>query len=83
MWTVPNLLTIVRICSFPVLIWLGWMLATFLAAFAVLALANAHTQVATATLSIRVLAVCYPVLGGWLFIHLVRRIMGSARDAAG
>ena len=67
----------------PVLIWLGWVLVTFLAAFTVLVLANAHTHAATATLSMRVIAASYPVLGGWLFVHLVRRILDSARDAAG
>lgn len=67
----------------PVLIWLCWLLVTFLAAFTVLALANAHTQVAAATLSIRVIAVSYPLLGVWLLVYLVRRIRDSGREAAG
>lgn len=65
----------------PALVWMGWVLVTSLAAFMVLVLANAHTQVATATLSIRVIALGYAVLGGWLFAHLVRGIRNSRRDA--
>jgi len=55
------------------------VLVTFLAAFAVLVLANAHTHVATATLSIRLIAASYPLLGGWLLVQLVRRIRNGGQ----
>jgi hypothetical protein len=63
----------------PLLIWLVWVLVTFLAAFAVLVLANAHTHAATATLSIRVIATSYPLLGGWLLVQLVRHIRSGGQ----
>lgn len=67
----------------PVLIWLGWGLVTFLAASAVLVLANAHTHVDAATMAIRVIAGVYLALGGGLLVHLVRRIRSSGRETAG
>ena len=67
----------------PVLIWLGWLLASFLGAFAVLVLANAHTHADAAVLAIRGIAAVYLALGGGLLVYLVRRIRDGGRDTAG
>jgi NADH:ubiquinone oxidoreductase subunit K len=58
----------------PVLVWLGWLLASFLGALAVLALANAHTHADSAVLVIRIIAAVYLALGSGLLVHLGRRI---------
>lgn len=56
------------------LIWLGWLLVSFLGAFAVLVLANAHTHADSAMLAIRIIAAAYLALGGGLLVYLGRRI---------
>lgn len=58
----------------PALIWLAWGLVTWLGAFVILVLANAHTHVPGKVMIIRVIALGYLLLGAGLIGYFVKRL---------
>ncbi len=69
--------------AWPVLIWLAWVLVTWLGALLVLVLANAHTHVSEATMAIIIISLGYLVLVTALIVHLLRRLRDGDSQADG
>ena len=67
----------------PVLIWPGWCLLTWLGAFILLVLANAHTHVPGKILVIRMMVLVYLLLGTALVVHLLKRLRNRDSPDAG
>ena len=67
----------------PVLVWLTWGLVSWLGAFLVFVLANAHTYVSGKLLMIRVIVLVYLLLGIALSVYLVRHLRHGPPPDAG
>jgi hypothetical protein len=67
----------------PLLIWLAWVLVTWLGALLIMVLANAHTQVSGKIMMIRIIALGYLFSGSALVIYLVKRLRVSDTQDAG
>ena len=67
----------------PLLIWLAWVLVTWLGGFLLFVLANAHTQVPGNILVIRVVVLGYLFLGVALVVFLVKRLRYRDSSDAG
>jgi hypothetical protein len=63
----------------PVLIWLAWCAVTWLGALLIMGLANAHTQIAEATVMIRLIALAYLILCIALVVYLLKRLREEGR----
>jgi ABC-type branched-subunit amino acid transport system permease subunit len=67
----------------PVIIWLAWVLVTWLGALLIFVLANAHTHVSEAFMAIIIIALGYLILVTALIVYLLKRLRDGDSQAAG
>jgi len=67
----------------PLLIWLAWVLVTWLGGFLLFVLANAHTHVPGKIMVIRMIVLGYLSLGAVLVVILVKRLRYRVPPDAG
>ena len=66
----------------PVLVWLAWIVLSWLGGFLIFVLANAHTHIPGKIMMIRMIVLGYLVLGTILVVYLLKRLRyGDSQDA--